>query len=229
MKKEFKIATIGSHSALQILKGAKDEGFKTIVVSTPKNRKVYDSFKVADQTIEVEHYSKFPSVEDQLISENAVIIPHGAFSAYISLEESKKMKAMYYGNKEILDWEVDRMRQREWLASAGLRLPKQFTHESEIDRPTIAKYYGAKGGKGYFFAKNEKEFERGIAKFGKAPLVIQEYIVGVPFFIHYFYSPLNVELEIMSMDKRHETNVDSLGRIPLKHQEGVEIDPSFVF
>jgi 5-formaminoimidazole-4-carboxamide-1-(beta)-D-ribofuranosyl 5'-monophosphate synthetase len=27
----FTIATLGSHSALQILKGAKDEGFKTLV------------------------------------------------------------------------------------------------------------------------------------------------------------------------------------------------------
>ena len=34
----LKIATIGSHSALQILKGAKDEGFSTILISTQKQR-----------------------------------------------------------------------------------------------------------------------------------------------------------------------------------------------
>ena len=37
----LKIATIGSHSALQILKGAKDEGFSTILISTQKQAKIY--------------------------------------------------------------------------------------------------------------------------------------------------------------------------------------------
>ena len=77
------------------------------------------------------------------------------------------------------------------------------------------------------FARNETEFNAGIARFGSSPLVIQEYIIGVPFFLHYFQSSLTGELEIMSMDKRYETNVDSLGRIPLKNQEA-DLDPSFV-
>ena len=31
----------------------------------------------------------------------------------------------------------------------------------------------------------------------------------------------------MSIDKRYETNVDSLGRIPAKNQRGLNIEPSF--
>ena len=31
----------------------------------------------------------------------------------------------------------------------------------------------------------------------------------------------------MSVDKRYETNVDSLGRIPAKNQRGLNIEPSF--
>lgn len=228
VENKVKIATMGSHSALQILKGAKDEGFETVVVSTPKNTRLYKAFAVADEAIEIQSYNNFRQAEEELIKRNAVVVPHGSFNAYLSLEENKKMRVMYYGNKEILDWESDRMKQSTWLEKAGLRLPKQFRDASEIDRPTIIKYYGARGGKGYFFAKNEREFEKGVAKFGRMPLVIQEYIIGVPFFIHYFYSNLSNELEIMSMDKRYETNVDSLGRIPLKQQEGVEIEPSFV-
>ena len=37
--KNYKIATIGSHSALQILKGAHDEGFKTISIFIKNNKK----------------------------------------------------------------------------------------------------------------------------------------------------------------------------------------------
>jgi 5-formaminoimidazole-4-carboxamide-1-(beta)-D-ribofuranosyl 5'-monophosphate synthetase len=39
---------------------------------------------------------------------------------------------------------------------------------------------------------------------------------------------LTGEVEIMSIDRRYETNADSLGRIPLKSQEKLEIEPSFV-
>ncbi len=228
MEKDYKIATIGSHSALQILKGAKEEGFETIVVTTPKASRIYRAFGVADQIIEIEHYSKFPEIEQKLIDENAIVIPHGSFNSYLTVEQNKRMRVKYYGNKEILDWESDRMKQREWLTKAGLKVPDLFKSGADIDRPTIVKYYGARGGKGYFFAKNETELDRGIEKFGHDPHIIQEYIIGVPFFMHYFHSSLNGEVEIMSMDKRYETNVDSLGRIPLKQQQGVEIEPSFL-
>ena len=229
MKKlKYKIATIGSHSALQILRGAKDEGFETIVVSTPRNSKVYKAFGVADTIIEIDDYADFASVDARLAKENAIIVPHGSFNAYVNKKDYDSLKTRVFGSKAILEWETDRLKQREWLLKSGLRVPKDFHSAGDIDRPTIVKYYGARGGKGYFFAKNEREFEAGVKKSGRSPLIIQEYIVGVPFYIHYFHSPLTGETEIMSMDKRYETNVDSLGRIPLKHQEDIEIDPSFV-
>jgi len=62
----------------------------------------------------------------------------------------------------------------------------------------------------------------------KRNYVLQEYIIGVPFYIHYFFSPLNGKLEIMSMDRRYETNVDSIGRIPSAAQESMDIQPSYV-
>ena len=48
-------------------------------------------------------------------------------------------------------------------------------------------------------------------------------------FIHYFYSPLNDELEVMGFDKRYESNVDSLGRISARDQIALpKVDPSYV-
>ena len=46
--KSYKIARLDSHSALQILKGAKDEGFSTICVCLKGREKVYKEFNVAD-------------------------------------------------------------------------------------------------------------------------------------------------------------------------------------
>ena len=56
--KDYKIATLGSHSALQILKGAHDEGFSTIAICIKGREKPYKLFKVADEIITIKNYSE---------------------------------------------------------------------------------------------------------------------------------------------------------------------------
>ena len=224
----FTIATLGSHSALQILKGAKDEGFHTLAVVTPLNERLYSSFAFVDEVIVIPRYGDFPKLEKELNKRKVVLVPHGSFVAYLSMEEHKKMTTPYFGNKAVLDWEADRMRQRKWLTRAGLKMPRQFTKASEIDRPVIVKLYGAHGGKGYLFVKNADDFTARASHLVEQRYIMQEYVLGVPVYIHYFYSPLTGKLEIMSMDRRYESNVDSLGRIPLADQEGWDISPSYV-
>src|SRR4030042_6025349 len=223
-----KIATLGSHSALQILKGAKDEGFATICITTPDRISLYSRFKFIDKIIEIPKYSDFPKIEKTLISQKAIVIPHGSFVAYLGIEKNKNMKVPYFGNKNVLDWESDRLKQRLWMEKAGVPVPEKFTSALKIDRPVMVKSYGAAGGYGYFFAKNKKEFRARMKKFKAKEYIIQEYVIGVPLYIHYFYSPLSNRLEILSIDKRYETNVDSLGRIPSQNQQGLGIEPSFV-
>lgn len=227
-KPPYAIATIASHSCLQILKGAKDEGFTTLAVATAKATLFYKSFPFIDEIITIQSYADFPKIESKLVKKNAVVIPHGSFVAYLGFEENKKMKALYFGNKDVLDWESDRKRQREWMMKAGINVPRQFKSGESIDVPVMVKSYGAAGGRGYFFAKNKKEFFEKIKDFRAKDYIIQEYVIGVPLFIHYFYSPLTKKLEIMSIDRRYETNVDSLGRMPSQNQEGLNIQASFV-
>ena len=160
----------------------------------------------------------------ELERRKVIIVPHGSFVAYLSLEEHKKMTIPYFGNKAVLDWEASRELQREWLTRAGIMMPRQFRSGAEIDRPVIVKLYGAGGGKGYMFIRDAADFEKRSKELKKA-YTIQEYIIGVPLYIHYFYSPLEDRLEIMSMDRRYETNVDSLGRIPADAQEGMDVSP----
>ena len=54
---KYRIATIGSHSALQILKGAKDEGFETIAICEKGRERPYKMFKVADEIITLDRFS----------------------------------------------------------------------------------------------------------------------------------------------------------------------------
>jgi 5-formaminoimidazole-4-carboxamide-1-(beta)-D-ribofuranosyl 5'-monophosphate synthetase len=226
----YKIATIGSHSALQILKGARDEGFETICICKKRAEKVYRSFNLVDQFIILEDYENdFEKIEERLIELRGVIIPHGSLIGMRSTQEVRDMKSLYYGTKGILEWESDRNKEREWLTKADLKLPNIYKDPSEIDRPVIIKFNGAQGGKDYFIANSEKEFYVHMENYKHITkgYLIQEYIVGVPVYCHYFYSKLNQELEIMGFDKRYESNADSIGRIASRDQLSSNINTSY--
>jgi len=228
--KDFVIATIGSHSALQILKGARDEGMRNLVICRKGAERPYKSYGVADEILTIDNWEDWnDELEDELIKRNAIVIPHGSFIAYMGHERVRKMRAMYYGTKEILQWESDRSMERQWLEKAGLVLPRVFEKPEDIDRSVIVKFHGAGGGFGYFIARTPEHFYE--VKNRKYPdqddFAIQEYIVGVPLYTHYFYSPITGELEIMSFDKRYESNADSIGRIKAEDQLSAKIHTSY--
>ncbi len=222
------IATLGSHSALQILKGAHDEGFKTLVIALKKQVSFYKRFPFIDEIVSVNAFSEFPEIEKKIQNKNIIVIPHGSFVAYLGMEGNKKMTLPYFGNKKVLDFEFDRVKQGEWLKKSGINTPKEYKNIQDIQFPVIIKSYGAAGGKGYFLVNNKQDLEEKLKKFKGLKYVIQQYVVGVPLYIHYFYSPLTKKLEILSMDRRYETNVDSIGRIPLSQQKDINIEPSYV-
>lgn len=218
----YVIATLGSHSALQILKGAKDEGFKTLVIALNKQISFYKRYSFIDEIIGVNAFSEFPKIEKQIADKNIIVIPHGSFVAYLGMEGNKKMTLPYFGNKKVLDFEFDRVKQGDWLKKAGINTPEEFKNINDVEFPVIIKSFGAAGGKGYFLVNNKQDLAEKLKHFNNQQYVIQQYIVGVPLYIHYFYSPLTKTLEILSMDRRYETNVDALGRIPFN------VDPSYV-
>ena len=199
--KNYTIVTLGSHSALQILKGAKDENFKTLVVCTPDRIPLYKSYEnFIDKIIEIKSWSDFPKLEKDLLKNNCIIIPHGSFVAYLGMEENKKMQVDYFGNKKVLDWEEDRKMQREWMEKSGIKVPRRFKKGDKTDRSVIVKSYGAAGGKGYFTARNQKELDEKLKTFSEERFMVQEYVIGVPVYFHFFYSPLTKRVELMSVD-----------------------------
>jgi 5-formaminoimidazole-4-carboxamide-1-(beta)-D-ribofuranosyl 5'-monophosphate synthetase len=226
-KKTYTIGTLGSHSALQILKGATDEGFKTLLVCEKGKAQPYKSFRVGDQIIEVDSFSDTLKYEKEFIKKNVILVPHGSLFNALDLQSLKQSKVKYFGNKNILPWEESREKQRVWLKKAGLNLPRIYKKPGDIGGPSIIKFYGAGGGKGYFLVKTPAEFKRKIKPHAHREFMIQEYVVGAPLYVHYFYSPLTGELEVMSMDKRYETNVDSIGRITAKDQLDLDIESSY--
>ncbi len=212
---------------MQILKGAKDEGFSTLAICRRGTESLYKSFNVADEIIVVDSFMELKNLDDELTKKNVVLIPHGSFIASGSLDDLKQLKTHYFGNRNILDWEVDRNMQRKWLGNADLLQPKIYSSPEDIDGPVIVKFFGAAGGKGYFLTHSKEDFDKKIKEHPDKKYILQEYVVGTPVYAHFFHSPLTGELEIMGFDKRYESNVDSVGRVAAKEQIELGIETSY--
>ncbi len=236
-RRNIAIATACSHSSLQIFNGARKEGFKSIGIAIREKPAFYDAFPLGrpDEFIVVDSYKKINEYAEKFYAKNAVIVPHGSFVEYMGADNFLKLEIPTFGNKAVLEWESDREKERQWLEGAGLKMPEIIEDARDINRPVIVKYYGAKGGRGFFIAKDYEDFKKKIDR--SKPYIIQEFLIGTRYYIHFFYSPLkkdgyrvaNGSLELLSIDRRDEANIDEAHRLgSISELEEMGIQPSFV-
>ena len=236
-KKNLTIATVCSHSSLQIFNGARKEGLKTLGIAVGAKKKFYDAFPLGkpDEFLIVDNYKDIAKHSEELREKNVIVIPHGSFVEYLGAENFLKLDLPTFGNRNVLMWESDRNKERKWLEGAGLTMPKEIKDPHDIDNPVIVKYHGAKGGKGFFIAKTYEEFSRRIET--NKSFVIQEFVMGTRYYLHYFYSPIQDNayklskgsLQLISMDRRDETTIDEVQRLgSIAELEELGIHPTFV-
>ena len=237
--KKLAIGTLGSHSSLNIFKGAKEEGFRTVCICKEKDAIMYKKFPLADEMIFVKDFTELLSeaLQEKLRKLNVILIPHGSFTAYLSTEQlTDSLCVPMFGNRELLHWEANRKEQEEWLRKAGLRLPATFKSPDEIDRLIIAKLPGAKGGRGYFLANSPGSFRKKFAEMVARGLLreddadkihLQEYALGVNVYPSYFSSIIRNDVEFLTVDRRYESAVDAIGKIPAKEQLDIEVNPTY--
>ena len=230
------VTTLCSHSSLQIFHGARTEGLESLGISVGPPPRFYDAFPRArpDRFLSVPKVSGLAHSTAALRDAGAVLIPHGSFVEYLGPEAFGQLDVPVFGNRAVLGWESDRRKERDWLESAGVSMPERFEDASEVDGPVIVKYYGAKGGKGFFLAKNREA----LADFRPTgPYVIQEYVLGTRYYMHFFYSPLSDRgyrvghgsLELLGMDRRDEANIDELYKLGAQEELlKAGIRPTFV-
>ena len=230
------IATLGSHCSLQVLKGAKDEGFKTVLVCEKKREKLYRRFPFIDKFILVDSFREIleEGIQKELEQLKTVIIPHGTLIAQMNSEEIESIKTPIFGNKWILRWESNREMKEKLMKEAKLPIPKQISSPDDIDKLVIVKRQGAAGGKGYFMASSKQDYHKKRDELIQQKIIsedevlyIQEYAAGVLAYLQFFYSPLKNELEFFGVDQRHESDIEGLSRIPSEQQMKTNKVPSF--
>jgi 5-formaminoimidazole-4-carboxamide-1-(beta)-D-ribofuranosyl 5'-monophosphate synthetase len=235
-KSRLTIATICSHSALQIFHGAKKEGFRTLGICRRDRKAVYESFPEArpDEYIMVDSSEETleANVQEQLRASNAVIIPHGSFVEYVGPKNLENaFHVPMFGNRQTLRWEGDRKKQRQWLTEAGLKLPKEYNTVPDDGRRYFVKLQGAKGGRGFFTVGSNSELQQKLTERVESGLIsaedvqkrtIQEFLPGVRYYNHYFFSLFEGSgpgmdkgrVELLSMDKRIEPIDESYRGLP---------------
>ena len=230
------ISTLGSHCALQVLKGAKDEGFQTLLICEKKRERLYRRFSFIDELILVDSFNEIleKKCNERLREQQSIIIPHGTLLSQMNSSQIESIETPIFGNKWILRWESDRNMKEQLMLEAKLHVPRSLPSPSEIKGLVIAKRHGAAGGKGYFLTTSKSDYEKkrdqliaqGVIR-GDGDLYLQEYAFGVSAYLQYFYSPIGDKIEFFGVDRRYESDIDGLGRIPARQQMDVEKIPSF--
>ncbi len=230
------IAVPGSHSALNILSGARAEGLCRVLLVTRSLLPLYQRFpRLYNEVIVLDSWSELasPGVLEKLRRMNAVLVPHAGLVEYVGVERAEKLEVPIHGNRYLFRIEADQHAKMRLLEEAGVPTPRVYRDASEVDGLVIVKLPGAKGGRGYFLATSPEEVERGLERALREGLlrspgeaIIQEYVVGVPAYYHYYASRLYRRVELLGMDIRYESNVDGLRRLPPRYATGIE--PTFV-
>ncbi len=230
------IAVPGSHSALQILLGAKTEGLRAILLVRRDLAPLYQRYPhLYDEAIVLDSWAELASerIASRLRRENAVLVPHAGLVEYVGVERAERLQLPIHGNRLLFRIEADQHAKMRLLEEAGIPTPRRYPSPRDVDGLVIVKLPGAKGGRGYFLASTPEGVEEGLRRLVEqgviddpSKAIIQEYVVGVPAYYHYYASRLYSRVELLGADIRYESNVDGLRRLPPRYAESLE--PSFV-
>lgn len=244
-KENITIGAIGSHSALDIADGAKEEGFRTLIVAQKGREKTYAKYfkekttkdgltkGFIDEVIILEKFGKIIDIQEELRKRNVIFIPNRSFVVYTGIDRvENEFPVPLFGSRNLLRSE-ERSEEKSYywlLEKADLPYPEPVNPE-EIDDVglVIVKLPHAKKRleRGFFTAASYKEFREKAEKLMKLGVItegdlakarIERYIIGPVFNFDFFYSPIDEEVELLGIDWRFETSLDGHVRLPAPQQ-----------
>jgi 5-formaminoimidazole-4-carboxamide-1-(beta)-D-ribofuranosyl 5'-monophosphate synthetase len=240
--KNITIGVLGGHSGLDVSRGAKKHGFKTLAVCQKGREKTYtkyyktrdDGRGCIDETIVLPKFSDItkPEVQEKLRKKNTIFVHSRYFWVYFDFSDiENNFNVPIYGSRGMVKLEERDVPKNQYylLEKAGIRYPKIYKKPKDIDRLVIVKVNEAIRGyeRAFFFASSFEEYKKKAEDMLKKKLitkdsleksVIEEYVVGAQVNFNYFYSVIDDELEIMGTDTRRQTNLDGLLRLPANEQ-----------
>ncbi len=234
--KKVRIGVLGSHSALEIGHGAKQESFEVVVVCQKGREKTYIKHyrNLFDHSLLLDHFVDVIEEENQekLRELNTVFVPNRSFSVYVGYGNiENRFLVPILGNRRILKAEERDLPKNQYylLKKAGIKTPKTFPSPKDIDRLVIVKVpeKQRKIERAFFYAYSPKEYAKRAEERIRKGIIdgdalkkatIEEYVVGAKFNANFFWSPLNDEVDLLGFDRRIQTNLDGLLDLPADEQ-----------
>ena len=155
-KKKIAVGSIGSHSALDILDGAKDEGFQTYTWCEKGREEPYTRFfksqyihgklskGCVDNTIILDNFKQMLEQQEYMKKNNVIIVPNRAFTVYVGESEiEEQFKIPLVGSRNMLRieergkrGEVEEGKISDYYSlceAGGIATPKKLNSPDEID------------------------------------------------------------------------------------------------
>ncbi|MEM1965865.1 MAG: formate--phosphoribosylaminoimidazolecarboxamide ligase family protein [Candidatus Caldarchaeum sp.] len=234
----YAVAVLASHSALDVLDGARDEGFKTVAVAAKGRETAYREFPIVDELIVLNSYVEIASqeIQDRLEALPSVFVPNRSFAVYVGYDRIEKMfKVPVFGNKYLLRWEerTGDANYYKLLDEAGIRRPRTLPLDS-VEGPVIVKLPESRrrAERAFFIASDSRDLEMKLRRLKEKGLVddlsveqasVEELVLGAHFNANFFHSMVRKRLELHSIDRRIQSNLDGVFRLPAADQ--LDISP----
>lgn len=234
--RNIRIGVLGSHSALEIAHGAKQEGFETVVVCQKGREKTYMIYyrNLFDHVLLLDRFSDVVEEDNlqKLVELGTIFVPNRSFSVYVGYKNiEERFGVPIMGNRYMLKIEERNLPKNQYylLRRAEIPTPKTFASYKEIDRLAIVKVpeKGRKIERAFFYASSSEEFEKKaeerirkgiISQEDLERAVIEEYVIGAKFNANFFWSPLTDEIDFLGFDRRIQTDLDGVLDLPAAEQ-----------
>jgi len=231
----IRLGVLGSHSALEIMDGAKDEDIETVVFCQKGRETPYKRFnRIADEIIVLDKFSDMTSSKFQkkMRDTNTIIVPHRALTAYLGYKQiENSFHVPIFGNRSLFQAEERSYKKNQYylLKKARIKYPKIFTDPKKINKPAIVKVQekNRKLERAFFTVssfsdykiKAEERIRKGlISKEDLKKASIEELIIGTYLNFNYFHTPISENVDFIGIERRLQTNLHDFNALPAKEQ-----------
>ena len=238
---DFKICVLGSHSALEVMDGAKDEKLKTIVICKKGREETYRRFqRIIDEIIIVDKFEMIltSEIQKKLLKMNAILVPHRALTAYLGYKNiENNLNIPIFGNRMLFKAEERSGTKNQYylLDKACIKRPKMFKDPKQIQKPSIVKVQEKKRKleRAFFMVNSYEDYKKQssdkitnnvIAKNDLDDSYIEEIAIGTYMNFNYFHTPISKNVDFIGIERRLQTNLFDYNTFPAKQQISMDVD-----
>lgn len=236
---------MASHSALDVFDGARDEGLGTVAICKPGRDIIYKALnRLIELYIDLRDYKEMldPELQNRMKELGCVIVPNRSMAVYVGYDGiERSLDVPVFGNRKLLRWE-ERTGEANYYRlfdESGVRRPRLYPDLDEVDGPVVLKVQEAsrQQERAFIYAVDREDLRNKvraalssglISEHGLRSAVAEELVLGAHFNVNYFYSVVHRRLEIVSIDRRIQSNVDGLTRLPARVQMGLDVRHSMI-